>query len=142
MMDQANNTTRPGGTDGGRVSERGFTLVECLFALAILGAVMTSLMPSFINFMDANSNSESRSDAVAAAQQIMESLRRQDPAGWPSSGSSATEVVAINNREFEVVKQYCLSSKFCGSASRHVVVEVSYGGKVLYSVESVFTRLQ
>ena len=146
MVDRAINTTRLrvllGDRDRRREPEFGFTLVECLIAVAILGVALTSLMPSFLDFMDANSHSESRSDAVAAAQQIMESLRRQDPAGWPSTGSSTAEVVEINNREFEVVKTYCLSSQYCGSASRHIVVEVSFGGKVLYSVESVYTRLQ
>lgn len=121
---------------------RGFTIVECLIAMSILGIVMAGLLPGFIDFMDANSISESRSDAVAAAQFTLESLRREDPSGWPTSGSSAPDVIAINNREFEVVRSFCRSNEYCGAASRHVVIEVSFGGEVLYSVETVYTRLQ
>lgn len=124
------------------MNSRGFTLVEAAFALAILGVALTALLPTFINFLDANSLSEERSNSVAAAQRVMEELRQLDPGTLPSSGSSPIQSVTIGNHEYEVRTYYCRNSSYCSSASRHIVLEVSYGGQTIYTVESVYTRLR
>lgn len=120
----------------------GFTLVEALFAMAILGVALASILPSFLTYLDTNSLSEERSDAVAAAQLVMEELRRTDPATMPTSGSSAVRLVPVGSREFEVVTTYCQDTSLCGAQRRHVSVEVSFGGNAIYDVDSVFARLQ
>ena len=121
---------------------RGFTLVEALFAMAILGVALTSILPSFLTYLDTNSLSEERSDAVAAAQLVMEERREADPASLPSSGSSAVRYVPVGTREFEVVTTYCQDASLCGADRRHVVVEVSFGGNAIYDVSSVFARVR
>jgi len=121
---------------------RGFTLLEALVAMAILGIALAGLLPSFQSFMDANSLSEQRSNAVAAAQEVMEGLRQLDPSGLPSTGTSSVQAVTIGNHEYEVVANYCVETSYCSSAARHIVLEVSFAGKTVYTVESVFTRLQ
>jgi general secretion pathway protein I len=127
--------------EGHRVSERGFTLLEALIAMAILGIALAGLVPSFQAFMDANSLSEERSNAVAAAQEVMEGLRRADPASLPTSGTSAAQVVTVGAHEYEIFASYCIESSWCSTAARHVIVEVHFGGQRVYTVESVFTRL-
>lgn len=124
------------------MSERGFTLLEALIAMAILGIVLAGLVPAFQAFMDANSVSEERSNAVAAAQQVMEILRQEDPSGLPSSGTSSVQTVSVGNHDYEVVATYCSKPSYCSSAARHIIVEVSFAGSAVYQVESVFTRLQ
>lgn len=119
----------------------GFTLLECLVAMALLGIALAGLLPSFQSFMDANSFSEERSNAVAAAQSVMEALRQVDPSTLPNSGTSAVLAVAVGNHEYEVVTTYCGDVSFCSSAARHILLEVSFAGKTIYTVESVFTRL-
>ena len=124
------------------MNSRGFTLLEALVAMAILGIALAGLVPSFQSFMDANSLSEQRSNAVAAAQEVMEGLRQLDPSGLPSTGTSSVQAVTIGNHEYEVVANYCVETSYCSSAARHIVLEVSFAGKTVYTVESVFTRLQ
>ena len=121
------------------MNARGFTLLEVLLALGMLGIVMVVVIPAFFAYLEANTRNEIRSGAVAAAQQVMETLRQQDPASLPSSGSSAIELVNVGAREFEAVTQYCVESGFCNATSRHLMVEVSFGGAIVYTVESVFS---
>ena len=124
------------------MSERGFTLLEALIAMAILGIALAGLIPTFQSFMDANSFSEERSNAVAAGQEVMEILRQADPSSLPSSGTSAAQAVTVGNHEYEVVATYCRETSYCTSATRHVVVEVSFAGDTIYTLESVFSRIQ
>jgi prepilin-type N-terminal cleavage/methylation domain-containing protein len=124
------------------MNSRGFTLVEAAFALAILGIVIAALLPAMVDFLDANTLSEERSNAVAAAQQVMEELRHFDPGSLPSSGSSAVQTISIGSHEYEVTAHYCQESGYCGTSSRHIVLEVDYGGETVYTVETVYTRLR
>jgi prepilin-type N-terminal cleavage/methylation domain-containing protein len=124
------------------VSERGFGLVEALVALAILGIVLTGLVPSFVVFLHANTLNEERAAAMIAAQQVVETLRREDPATLPSSGAGPATLVAVAGREFEVVTRYCGRPQHCDAESRHLVVEVAYGGRQIVSVETVQTALR
>ena len=121
---------------------RGFTLLEAILALALLAIVLTGLLPAFFVCLTTNTRNEERTQAAAVAQRAMENLRLQNPASLPSSGSSSPEFVVVGNREFEVVERYCVRSEYCGTDSRHLVVDVSYGGRRVISVESVFTRLR
>ena len=123
------------------MNSKGFTLLESIIALAILSITLVGMLPAFQTFMDANTLSEERSNALAAAQEVMESLRHKDPSSLPSSGSSAIEAVQVGSQEYEVVTHYCQNGTYCGSDIRHITVEVSFAGKSVYTIETVFTRL-
>ncbi len=125
-----------------RGGQSGFSLIEALFALAILGIALAGILPSFLGYLDNNTASEERSDAVAAAQRAMEDLRRQDPAGMPTSGTSAAQIVPVGSREYEVFVHYCLETSWCSTNTRHVTVEVNFGGSTLFTVSTVYTRLR
>jgi hypothetical protein len=92
--------------------------------------------------MNANSLSEERSNAVAAAQQVMEGLRQQSPSSLPSSGSSSVQSISVGEHDYEVITHYCTNSAYCNTDMRHIVLEVSFGGRQVYIVETVYTRLQ
>lgn len=124
------------------MNERGFTLLEALISMAIIGMVLASLIPVFSIYVNTNTRMEQRTGAAAAAQRIMENLRRQDPATLPDSGSSPMAVIEVGDRDYEVVTHYCREATYCAGDSRHVVVEVSYGGRTIYTVESVYTSLR
>jgi len=124
------------------MNERGFTIAEVVVALAILSFAMVGLLGAFQTFMDTNTFTEERSDAVAAAQMVMEILREPDPGSLPSSGSSAMQYVDVGQHQFGVVVHYCTSPQYCDADSRHILLEVSHGGEVIYTVESVYTRLR
>ncbi len=119
----------------------GFTMIEALIALAILGIAMVGVLPAFQTYVDANELSEEHSNALAAGQTVMEALRQVRPATLPNSGSSATQTVNAGEHDYEVVAHYCRRTEYCSSTSRHIVVEVSFAGEMIYELETVYTRL-
>jgi len=122
--------------------QAGFTLIEALVAVSILGIVLTAILPSFLNYMDTNTLTEVRSGAVAVAQETMEGLRQADPGSLPSSGYSGPRLHTVGKLEFESVTRYCTRPQFCGANSRQMTIEVMYGGQTVYTLESVHTRLK
>jgi prepilin-type N-terminal cleavage/methylation domain-containing protein len=124
------------------VSERGFSLVEALCALALLGIALIGVIPTFQVLVNVDTLSEQRSNAVAAAQQVMEALRQQSPSSLPTSGASAVQHVSVGDHDYEVTAHYCTNPTFCTADMRHVVLDVSFGGRNVYIVETVYTRLQ
>lgn len=122
--------------------EDGFSVLEGLIALAILGIVLSSVLNVFVDFMQVTTRNEARSGAIAAAQIQIEASRQEDPVDMPTSGVLGPSYIAVDDREYEVFTRYCELSAFCGAESRHVVIEVSYGGKTIYTTESVFTKLR
>jgi len=121
---------------------KGFSLIESLAALAILGIALAGIVPSLMTYIDTNTLTEERSDAVAVGQQAMEALRQVNPETMPMAGTDQPTLIAIGPREYEVQRLYCSKPQYCGDASRHVVLEVRYGGETIYSLETVFTRLR
>ena len=122
----------------------GFTLIEALVALAILGLTGLAVLPAFMTHLDANTRSERRSDAIGAVQQRMEWLRLQDPDEMPMGSPPESEIVTIGDREYEVRTHYCLRSEYCppdSPGSRHLTVEIYFEGRKIYDVETVYTQL-
>ena len=58
------------------MNEDGFTLIEGLLAIFLLGVVLTGVLPGFLTFLDANTASEETSDAVAARREQIQSRGR------------------------------------------------------------------
>ena len=124
------------------MSARGFSLVEGIMALAILGVVMAAVIPTFTTYQDTNRRNEERTCAVAVAQQVLEANRRLDPGLMMNSGGADWPSVSLDGRVYDVFISYCLLEQYCTDNSRHLTVEVSYDGRTLYSAESVFTKLR
>ena len=125
------------------LNEKGFTLLEVLFALVLFGIVLIGIAPIFIMQSKINTQSELRSDAAVVAQQKLDDLRFQAIGTIPSSGTVGPEVFTVDERDFEVNTTYCAEAAYCQSASnRHITVVVSYNGEEQYEVQTVYTRLQ
>jgi general secretion pathway protein I len=131
------------------LSARGFTLVEALVAMALLGIAAAAILPAFMVQYDANSRAEIRGGAITAAQQVLEDLRLQDPHTMPDplgSGDPPDQPrqVAVGDQTYDVVARYCERAEFCPPAapgSRHITVEVSFQGRIVYVVETIYTQL-
>jgi type II secretory pathway pseudopilin PulG len=117
-------------------------MIEALVSLAILGIALAGIVPGFFLYTRTNALSEVRSGSVAAAQRVFEALRAEDPSDLPTSGSSAAQIIPVGKYEFQVVTRYCVITPYCGPGNRHVVIDVSYGGRQVFSVESVLTQLR
>jgi type II secretory pathway pseudopilin PulG len=118
------------------------TLVESLVAVALVGVAVAAILPAFVGLQDVNTRDEQRSEALAVAQQVLEELRRDNPADLPDSGASAVQTIAVDGRDYEVLVRYCSTAAYCAADRRHLLVEVSYGGREIVAIESVYTRLR
>jgi len=124
------------------VNERGFSLLELLLAVAIVGTVVMGVVPAFMACKHANQRNGIRSGAAAVAQQVMEAQRQLDPSTLPTSGVSSIQVVREGNRDYEVITRYCAAPAWCDYETRHLMVEVSFGPQTVLTVETVFTKLR
>lgn len=124
------------------MNARGVSLVEALVAIAILGIALAAAVPGFLLQAETNTRSEVRTGAVAAAQVVLEQYRLADPSTLPSSGTQAADPVRLGPRTYEISAEFCSVAELCDSESRHIVVEVRHESEIIYTVETVFTRLR
>ena len=125
------------------VNERGSTFIETIVSVAILGLAVSGIMSAFITLVDASSNSEDRSMAIAASQQVLEAMRLQDPEiDMPNSGSDPPQTITVGSRQFQAIVSYCLNSTYCTATSKHVTVDLYVDGVEIYDVETVFTKFE
>lgn len=123
------------------MNQRGTTLVESLVALAVLGMVAVAILPAYMQQASANGRAEIRSGAVVAVQRQLETLRLIDPATLPTSGTSAPQLQTIDGRDFGITTTYCADATYCGTGSRHLLVEAFLDGQKIFDAETVYTQL-
>ncbi len=117
----------------------GFTLVEAIVALAILGIILGAVVPTFAQNLRLNTDSELRAWAVSVAQEELDALRASG--NWPASGSQRT--VNIGSATFTshlTHARYCQGT-VCYDGARHLTLEVRHADRTMYTVETVFTVL-
>lgn len=125
-----------------RLRTAGITLIETIVALAVIGIALAAIVPAFTNYARVNTNSDLRTGAITAGQQVMESLRQRTFANWPASGE--IETVDAGSRDYQVTVNYCLEGAAdCLSEGqmRHVRLEVRNGDKVYYELETIYTAI-
>ncbi len=130
-------------------NSRGVTLVEALVAVAIVGIVLAATVPAFVGNLRINTDNETRSGAVTAAQTVMDRLRGD--AAWPEYGGSPggpalppVVTVEASARSYDVridYGPYCDDAGTCYAGARRVELEVTHDGRVFYRVATVFTQL-
>lgn len=124
------------------MKEKGFTLIEVIIAMTILGVGLAAMAPLFLAHLQINNRSELRNGAVLVAQQTLDTLRLQNPITMPTSGSTTPQSVTMGGRTYKVITTYCVFTNYCNSGSRHIRVEVQFRGKTLYTVDTVYTQLR
>lgn len=120
----------------------GFSLIEALVALAILGILLAFVIPSFAGFLQSNTDNEIRNQATIVAQQQMDFWRRQAKGATgstlPMSGSTTPQTVTQGGRSYAVTTLFCPDVSQCSSDKRQFRVEVRLGGRLVYSLEAVY----
>ncbi|GGR26652.1 type II secretion system protein [Deinococcus ruber] len=120
---------------------QGFTLVEMLVALMLLGILMGVVITAIGSNTSLNSQTELRSQAAVAAEQVLDTARTKDPATMPTSGSDAAVNVVVGGHAFSVTLSYCTNITYCTGTARQLLAQASYASKTLFQVETVFTSV-
>ena len=123
-------------------TEEGFTLLEVLVALVIFAVVMAGMGPAFLGQIRHNHRAERQTEAIGAAEQVLDSYRLMDPGSIPSTGNATPQTISIDGSSYEVRASFCLTSSFCNTTMRHITVSVWFNNEELFQTESVFTQLQ
>lgn len=138
-------------------SQAGFSLIETLVALVILGVALTSIVPVFVNYASVNRSTEVRGEAVSAAEQVMDGLRQRSFNDWKAFANSAhnggvqvatgkADDDSDNGRTYVPVIEWCGDDlDLCDDdeeQQRHVRVTMFLDGEEKYSVTTVFTNVQ
>ena len=128
--------------------QAGTSLMEVLVSISMLGIVTTVFLTSSLSMSRMLSEVETKSQAVLAAQEVIEPLRQQKPSSMPSSLTVDSPVdVNLNGRVYQVEITYCEEPQYCTSnaatgfsVSRHIKAEVMFNNQSYYEVETVFTE--
>lgn len=141
-----------------RMKNSGFSILEMLVALVILGIALVSILPVFINYASVNRRTEIRAEAVSVAEGVMDGLRQRNFGQW-NAFKTTTERDGVkvatgeandatdDGRTYAVAIDWCdsdLGLTLCDNSGQqqHVRVAVSFGGQQQYSVTTVFTNIQ
>lgn len=125
-----------------RLRAVGITLIETIVALAVIGIALAAIVPAFTNYARVNNNSDLRTGAITAGQQVMESLRQRTFANWPENGT--TETIDAGSRNYQVTINFCLAGAggcLSEGQMRHIRLEVRNGDKVYYELETIYTAI-
>lgn len=124
-------------------TERGFTMIEVMVALAMFGVASAMMATSMVQMQRANHENMIRSSAYSAAQQVLDDIRSQNISLLPTTGSGAPINVTMAGKTFVVTPSYCVTPSDCTSANvRGIRVNVSYLGQVKYVLDTIYARLQ
>ena len=120
-------------------SEAGFTLLEVIVSLGILGTFVAISSTALVQHIRENFKNHKRYEGIQAAQTVLDKVRFEDIS---SLTGSRTESVTIGGRTYAVEVLYCQLSQYCISAEiRHITVRVTYRSDKIYETDTVYTKL-
>jgi len=137
--------------------DTGLTLVEALVAMTVFLITLAFMIPLLANNQFNIIREETRTGAISVSQRILDELRQTDIANLPSSGTmtelpSGTDISATTNdgktymtelgKTYSAKIIYCETSTNCSANARQIKLQVNYNGQTIYTVETVYTRLQ
>ncbi len=119
----------------------GLSITEALIALMIFGIGLAVIAPIFVSNSRINRQQEVRTGAVAAAQQVLDTLRFRNFGQWPASATE--QQIDTDMGVFNATINWCESGGDCLAitGTRHVTVSIQFNGKQVYEVETVYTQV-
>ncbi len=119
-----------------------FSLLETLISVSLFSISGLAMANSYSYQLAYNTQSELRSGAILAAQEVLDLYRIQDPSTLPSSGNTTSDIT-IGQRVFNTTTYFCENSSYCSTASiKQIRVRVSFQQKDYYNVETIYVQLR
>lgn len=124
-----------------RVSS-GFSLIEAIIAVSLLGIALAAIVPSFVSYAGVNRDSEIKTQALAVAQEVFDELRWTGTfSNWPASGT--LRQISREGRTFDAVITWCTSElELCDTNIRHVQVEVRFNDRTYFTAQTAYTQFE
>lgn len=120
---------------------RGFTLLEVLVALLILGVALAALMSALLANTGLNSRVSRAAEAIRLSEDVLEGYRQAGNYG--DLRQDKQETVQRNNVSYTVVTDFCPtdapSSMACSDSAAYIRLEVKDGNTILHRVETYYT---
>lgn len=135
--------------------DQGLSLVEALVGMTIFLIALAFMIPLLANNQINTINREIDTGAISVSQRILDELRQTDVLDLPSSGTlttlpSGTDISSITElgKTYSAKIIYCevvspaTTNTNCSTNARQIKLQVNYNGQTIYTVETVYTRLQ
>ena len=121
----------------------GFTLLEVMISLLVFSLVMAGMGPAFIAQLHHNTESEIRTESIAAAQILLDQLRLESPSSLPTTGAGSPQEILVGTRTYTATAYFCETSTYCLTANnRHITVRVDYKDEQIFETQTVYTQLR
>ncbi|SMB77727.1 type IV pilus modification PilV family protein [Deinococcus hopiensis] len=119
---------------------QGFTLIEAIVSLLILGVIMSAFVPIFLNNLKMNTESERISQATSAIESFFDKLRTAPVNKIPTSGVGQ-EDISVNGVIYKIEATYCRNASLCTDNSRMVTAKALFNNRSIASAETIFTEV-
>jgi prepilin-type N-terminal cleavage/methylation domain-containing protein len=128
---------------------QGFTLLEVMVSLIILLAIVGGVMPVFLSYHLSTINNDIKTGAIALSQQILDELRQEKNVdAWATTGTVTTTPggtaigsMSHSGKTYNAQITYCANTTFCNDTTRQVVLEIRHNNRTIYTVETIYTKL-
>jgi prepilin-type N-terminal cleavage/methylation domain-containing protein len=123
--------------------ESGFSLIECLAAIAVFSLIISFMGSGISHHVKSNERNEIRTGAIEASELQLDELRsRRGVRGvLPLTGTEGPIRSDIGGRTYEVFSEYCPSegASYCGERTRYIKVTAFHAGVKWYEVSTIYT---
>lgn len=122
---------------------QGFSLIEVLVALLVLGLAMTTLISALLANTSLNTKVDRKAEAIRISEERLESFRQSGNYGTLIGKGTTTETVTRRGQQFTVQTTFCPTgvapSMKCSTTAVYIRLDVKQGVTLLQRAETFYT---
>ncbi len=120
----------------------GFTLIEVLVALLILGIALTVLLSALLGNTSLNTKIDRKAEAVRISEGVLENYRQSGDYG--TLRTDASQTVVRRGANYTIDTDFCPTgapaTMACTTTSVYIRVKVKYDGTTLQQADTYYTE--
>lgn len=120
--------------------KNGFTLVETLVSITLLGIILAAVVPALLSNTALNRDSDYRTKGYQAVKRVIDEYRTVDLSD-PLISVDNIKDITISGTPFKVSTDFCSIPSYCVSNAKQFVVTAKIGQKIYATIETVFTTV-